>query len=186
MRLSCLECRRRKLMCDRAFPCDRCIKSGTQDKCSYETKSVNVTNASSGVPSAFVQLDPRRAFRESSDRDDASILQDAARDHDRIRQLEMELNKMKDLLTQQSKMLTSGTVANSPSSRKDAEVSSVETREQRLSKQPYLAAPDHWGELRFFKGKEFRTRYFGPNNASRAFAEVYTRAYRPKAFGALC
>lgn len=34
VRLSCLECRRRKLSCSRELPCDRCIKSGTPDKCS--------------------------------------------------------------------------------------------------------------------------------------------------------
>ncbi|KAF4212515.1 hypothetical protein CNMCM8980_000899 [Aspergillus fumigatiaffinis] len=33
--LSCTVCRRRKLKCDRAFPCSQCIKSKTPDQCIY-------------------------------------------------------------------------------------------------------------------------------------------------------
>jgi hypothetical protein len=33
--LSCNDCRRRKLKCDRLAPCDRCIKGGVADSCAY-------------------------------------------------------------------------------------------------------------------------------------------------------
>lgn len=35
--LSCNDCRRRKLRCDRKLPCDRCIKGGIAEECAYET-----------------------------------------------------------------------------------------------------------------------------------------------------
>lgn len=36
--LSCNDCRRRKLRCDRKLPCDRCIKGGIAEACTYETE----------------------------------------------------------------------------------------------------------------------------------------------------
>lgn len=35
--LSCDDCRRRKLQCDRELPCKRCIKGGIADSCSYKS-----------------------------------------------------------------------------------------------------------------------------------------------------
>lgn len=40
--LSCTECRRRKLKCDRSVPCDRCQKSGTAEICTYTTRDQSV------------------------------------------------------------------------------------------------------------------------------------------------
>ncbi|KAI2465913.1 hypothetical protein F4781DRAFT_373264 [Annulohypoxylon bovei var. microspora] len=36
-RLSCIECRKKKLSCDRNLPCQRCIRSGRPTQCSFET-----------------------------------------------------------------------------------------------------------------------------------------------------
>ncbi|KAI1213072.1 uncharacterized protein F4807DRAFT_310353 [Annulohypoxylon truncatum] len=35
-RLSCMECRKKKLSCDRKLPCQRCIRSGRPARCSFE------------------------------------------------------------------------------------------------------------------------------------------------------
>lgn len=37
--LSCTECRRRKLRCDRSDPCDRCTKSGVAELCRFAALS---------------------------------------------------------------------------------------------------------------------------------------------------
>ncbi|ENH61433.1 Oleate activated transcription factor 3 [Fusarium oxysporum f. sp. cubense race 1] len=98
VRLSCLECRRRKLSCDRGFPCERCIKSGTPDRCSYESRNGEVVNASSGVPPPFAQLDSRRFVDPAtglSPRDPEFVRQD----HDRIRRLELELVQLKNQIS---------------------------------------------------------------------------------------
>jgi hypothetical protein len=42
--LSCNDCRRRKLNCDRLSPCDRCIKRGIQESCAYGTKAHSVAS----------------------------------------------------------------------------------------------------------------------------------------------
>ncbi|KAH7420133.1 hypothetical protein BKA64DRAFT_700132 [Cadophora sp. MPI-SDFR-AT-0126] len=39
LRLSCGECRIRKLACDRNLPCQRCVRSGRPEKCSFEDSS---------------------------------------------------------------------------------------------------------------------------------------------------
>ncbi|PVH80563.1 hypothetical protein DL98DRAFT_459635 [Cadophora sp. DSE1049] len=39
LRLSCGECRSRKLACDRNLPCQRCVRSGRPEQCSFETST---------------------------------------------------------------------------------------------------------------------------------------------------
>lgn len=38
--LSCNDCRRRKLKCDRELPCNRCINGNIADECAYETRAL--------------------------------------------------------------------------------------------------------------------------------------------------
>ncbi|KAL9488085.1 hypothetical protein ACSS6W_000362 [Trichoderma asperelloides] len=38
LQLSCGECRRKKLSCDRNRPCRRCVRTGRADQCEFETK----------------------------------------------------------------------------------------------------------------------------------------------------
>ncbi|KAI9901707.1 hypothetical protein N3K66_003524 [Trichothecium roseum] len=179
VRLSCLECRRRKLSCDRGFPCERCIKSGTPDRCSYESRSGEVVNASSGIPPPFAQLDTRRFGLHT---DTASILTprnpDIIRqDHDRIRKLELEIAQLKNLIGGKgSTSLDGSTVAgtNSPTTHRDENNNDPDAPPRPEIQECIDAAnaSGDKGELRFFRGKGFRTRYFGPHNASMAFVEL--------------
>ncbi|KAM0323020.1 hypothetical protein ACHAQA_009119 [Verticillium albo-atrum] len=182
VRLSCLECRRRKLSCDRGYPCQRCLKSGTPDRCTYETKSGVVMNASSGVPPAFAQLDSRRHHHQHHGGNDMSMSSssgaspDAGKDHDRIRRLELEVAQLKGQLTHQTVSSFDGsTVAasNSPLTHKD-EVPETPSDPEADQVHPacYGFTENEKAELRFFRGKEFRTRYFGPHNATMAFLEL--------------
>ncbi|KXH46101.1 hypothetical protein CNYM01_06838 [Colletotrichum nymphaeae SA-01] len=188
VRLSCLECRRRKLSCDRGYPCQRCLKSGTPDRCTYETKSGAVLNASSGVPPAFAQLDSRRngELAVPGKEADVSLIREAAKDHDRIRRLELEVAQLKTQLTRQAMSSFDGsTIAgtNSPLTQKDE---TNEAPADPCANNSDLQSCWHQygdgdkSELRFFRGKEFRTRYFGPHNATMAFIEVgLSRSYEP-------
>ncbi|EFY84518.1 hypothetical protein J3459_021645 [Metarhizium acridum] len=175
VRLSCLECRRRKLSCDRGFPCERCIKSGTPDRCSYESRNGEVVNASSGIPPPFAQLDSRRFGIGGADGPSGFSSRE---DHERIRRLELEIAQLKNQLARPggTGSFDGSTVAatDSPATRKD----------ENLTESDGVPRPDvqecieagsmsgDKGELRFFRGKGFRTRYFGPHNASMAFVEL--------------
>ncbi|KAH7273772.1 hypothetical protein FSOLCH5_001345 [Fusarium solani] len=176
VRLSCLECRRRKLSCDRGFPCERCIKSGTPDRCSYESRNGEVVNASSGVPPPFAQLDSRRFVDPTtglSPRDPEFVRQD----HDRIRRLELEIAQLKNQISRTGVSFDGSTVAattTSPQTQKDDAHSGEpdpSVREVHESIEATNMSADK-GELRFFRGRGFRTRYFGPHNASMAFVEL--------------
>ncbi|KAL6919781.1 hypothetical protein ACHAPO_008770 [Fusarium lateritium] len=177
VRLSCLECRRRKLSCDRGFPCERCIKSGTPDRCSYESRNGEVVNASSGVPPPFAQLDSRRFVDPAiglSPRDPELMRQD----HDRIRRLELEIAHLKSQITRPGASFDGSTIAGtttSPQTKDDpnanANVEDPSVREVHESIEATNMSGEK-GELRFFRGRGFRTRYFGPHNASMAFVEL--------------
>ncbi|KAM0284537.1 hypothetical protein ACHAQH_001903 [Verticillium albo-atrum] len=185
VRLSCLECRRRKLSCDRGYPCQRCLKSGTPDRCTYETKSGVVMNASAGVPPAFAQLDSRRHglglglghgpdMSISSGASDACA-REAGKDHDRIRRLELEVAQLKGQLTHQNVSSFDGsTVAasNSPLTDKNVCETPSDPEADQVHPACYGFTENEKAELRFFRGKEFRTRYFGPHNATMAFLEL--------------
>ncbi|KAH7321006.1 N-terminal binuclear Zn cluster-containing protein [Stachybotrys elegans] len=180
VRLSCLECRRRKLSCDRGFPCERCLKSGTPDRCSYESRTGEVISASSGIPPPFTQIDSRRSVDSLgisglSNRDAEVVRQD----HDRIRRLELELSQLKSILTRggATGSYDGSTVAgtHSPSTQKDDTLVDGEPAVRPEVQECIDASSISTGEgpeLRFFRGKGFRTRYFGPHNASMAFVEL--------------
>ncbi|KAK8141235.1 hypothetical protein G3M48_000478 [Beauveria asiatica] len=181
VRLSCLECRRRKLSCDRGFPCERCIKSGTPDRCSYESRTGEVVNASAGVPPQFAQLDSRRFGLADAVAGFASRDPDVLRqDHDRIRRLELEIAQLKTQLLRPgaSASFDGSTIAgtNSPATQKDeTSPHDADPNAPRPEIQECIDATnasDEKVELRFFRGKGFRTRYFGPHNASMAFVEL--------------
>lgn len=175
VRLSCLECRRRKLSCDRGFPCERCIKSGTPDRCSYESRNGEVVNASSGIPPPFAQLDSRRFGIGGGDGPSGFTSRE---DHERIRRLELEIAQLKNQLVRPggTGSFDGSTVAatDSPATRKDenlAETEGVPRPDVQECIEAGSMSGDK-GELRFFRGKGFRTRYFGPHNASMAFVEL--------------
>ncbi|KAF7876851.1 uncharacterized protein EAF02_008071 [Botrytis sinoallii] len=43
LRLSCGECRKKKLSCDRRLPCQRCVRTGRSGQCSFETGQPSIT-----------------------------------------------------------------------------------------------------------------------------------------------
>lgn len=97
------------------------------------------------------------------------------RETDRIRRLELEVAQLKGLLAKQVSGSLDGSTVNDhspPQHRPDNDEAEVEA-----TPPPPIFAPtqDPFAdneELRFFRGKEFKTRYFGPRSAFLAFKEV--------------
>lgn len=175
VRLSCLECRRRKLSCDREFPCSRCLQSGTSDKCEYETRPglapPNKLGLSQG---ALTGLDSRLSLPSTGG--ESPYFRKDGRDLDRIRRLEMEVAQLRNLLTnKQGGASVDGSTLqdHSPPEPKHHEDDERDKEEPELPQflrvQTTTADKE---ELRFFRGKEFKTRYFGPHSAFLAFQEV--------------
>ncbi|KAF3025463.1 hypothetical protein E8E14_002154 [Neopestalotiopsis sp. 37M] len=179
VRLSCLECRRRKLSCSRDLPCDRCIKSGTPEKCTYETRPGGATvvpisaagvanGANVGVAGGrTVPVDlTRPGMRREQD-----VLKDAAKDHDRIRKLELEVAQLRSALAKQTSV-DGTTIAATPSTAKDviAKDSPLDIPVPSFLRR---SKPGSDGlDFKFVRGHNFKTRFFGPHNAWSCFREL--------------
>ncbi|GAW14894.1 hypothetical protein ANO14919_042990 [Xylariales sp. No.14919] len=184
VRLSCLECRRRKLSCSRELPCDRCVKSGTPERCSYESRpgGPSAATVSAATRNAFLSTEgPLVSFGAEGRRlngvqpptrqnSDGTVLKDAARDHERIRKLELEVAQLRNALTKQSSV-DGSTIAASPSTNRDA------TKDTP----PVLWAHSGAGfmnsdEIARMKAKQnamcFRSRYCGPHNAWSSLKDI--------------
>lgn len=165
VRLSCLECRRRKLSCDRGYPCERCLKSGTPDRCTYESRP-GLAPPQKPAGLALSQYDGRLSLSN-----DGLVRKDATRDFDRIRRLEVEVAQLKDLLAKQ--VGSDGTLTLNGSSAAAAPNRPVPELTADTKLPAFMEyGHDADGEMRFFRGKEFRTRYYGSHNASMAFSQL--------------
>jgi hypothetical protein len=172
VRLSCLECRRRKLSCDREFPCSRCLQSGTPDRCEFESRPGIAPPTKLGIPQSVLSGLDGRLSLPIPGVDPNLYRRDSAREYDRIRRLELEVSQLKGLLAKQGSLDGSTAVDRSPNSAQRTEVALPEpeaTLPSFLQPQDSNVHPD---ELRFFRGKEFKTRFFGPHSACLAFSEV--------------
>lgn len=82
--LSCVDCRRRKVKCDRTFPsCVRCQKGGYGDKCLYVTHTGPNEGSSAGLPTP--EDERRGRWREESTasfQDEAQQYESTARSND--------------------------------------------------------------------------------------------------------
>ncbi|KAI1330666.1 fungal-specific transcription factor domain-containing protein [Xylariaceae sp. FL0255] len=169
VRLSCLECRRRKLSCSRELPCDRCIKSGTPERCTYESKPG--ASSVAAAKTSFVQPEsPLVAFGSDGRRTTgippvvgrdltSAVLKDVSKDQDRIRKLELEVAQLRTALAKQVSV-DGNTLVATPSSMRDKETPPG---------QHYHSFLEAGGEMERIKckreGNEFRVRYYGPNNS---------------------
>ncbi|KAK4228919.1 fungal-specific transcription factor domain-containing protein [Podospora fimiseda] len=169
VRLSCLECRRRKLSCDREFPCSRCVQSGTAERCEYETRPGLAPPNKLGLSqTALSNIDVRLSLPSTGG--ESPYFRKDARDTDRIRRLELEVAQLKNQLAKGS-----GDGSNAQEQYPPEPKPEEEPEYPVLELPSYLRAQTTTAdkeELRFFRGKEFKTRYFGPHSAFLAFHEL--------------
>jgi len=170
VRLSCLECRRRKLSCDRGFPCERCIKSGTAEACTYESRPGLAPPPKNGISEGALSS---RLLLPGGSGDVSLYRRDSSRDTERIRRLELEVAQLKTLLSRNTASDESTTLNQDSPYKSDAKEAAEDHEPMPYYVQERLQESDPKGdELRFFRGKEFKTRYYGPHSAFIAFGEV--------------
>lgn len=177
VRLSCLECRRRKLSCDREFPCSRCVQSGTAERCEYETRPGLAPPNKLGLSqTALSGIDVRLSLPSTGG--ESPYFKRDGREADRIRRLELEVAQLKAIITKNSS--DGSTVQENFASESKPEEN--DANDEILELPSYLRAQATTAdkeELRFFRGKEFKTRYFGPHSAYLAFHEVIISSCHP-------
>ncbi|KAM7195654.1 hypothetical protein V8F20_007398 [Naviculisporaceae sp. PSN 640] len=88
LRLNCSECRGKKLSCDRKLPCQRCVRAGKPDLCTYEAfpPGTRTSPGLRGPPTGFNEVDFGGAQSKQND--------------DQIRELQAEIAQLKDHLFQ--------------------------------------------------------------------------------------
>ncbi|KAI0392469.1 hypothetical protein F5Y17DRAFT_436178 [Xylariaceae sp. FL0594] len=178
IRLSCLECRRRKLSCSRELPCDRCIKSGTPERCNYESRpdgtpagprNPHVT-AEAGFASYGADARRPHGGQLPVRRDiDNAGLKDAARDQERIKRLELEVLQLKNALAKQSSA-DGSTIVASPATSREA------TKDTPPAFMPHPGAAfvdeTHTRPKLADSSICFQGRYFGPHSAWSTLREI--------------
>lgn len=173
--LSCNECRRRKLKCDRTYPtCTRCQKSGDAELCVYETNPKDVADSSDQNQAANIERPnstncpppngnihhhkhghmhgPHHPFhpphfRKGRD-DDISeevMLHRRRARAEKVTLLENRIASLEGMLARQTD------VSRTTLPRQKGDTSTNDT---------------------FFRGKGFRTQYYGPSNPSGLFPRV--------------
>lgn len=184
VRLSCFECRRRKLSCSRELPCDRCLKSGTPERCSYESRG-GPTAGPVGERGSFAPFapsavsfspEPRRPVASQPTARpavDATVVRDVARDHERIQKLELEVTQLKAALSKQTSV-DGSTVVASPSTLKDGQKDTppVPAPAEAIHGPYPHGCPGDGLEFKFIKGHNFKTRYFSPYNSWSSVKEL--------------
>ncbi|KAI0467848.1 hypothetical protein F4859DRAFT_492832 [Xylaria cf. heliscus] len=189
IRLSCLECRRRKLSCSRELPCDRCIKSGTPDRCTYESRPggplatpVTAATRDTFIPTespfaSFGSEGRRTASNQLSVRQsaDGSVPKDAVRDHERIRKLELEVAQLRNALGKQSSV-DGSTIVASPATTRDA---SKDTPPGYWNHPGAgFVNPDDTARIKAVENPMcFKSRYHGPHNAWSSLREITGMAH---------
>lgn len=165
VRLSCLECRRRKLSCDRELPCRRCLQGGMPEKCEYESRPGLAPGLAPPDSKSHLSLPAGTTVLEAP-----SLRKDTtAREQDRIRRLEREVAQLKGIL---ARKVTSSLEGNPVEDH-----SQPRARVEDAIAHPFAQMHDNNDEKedggRVHRSREIRLHHFRPPSAvSPAFAEV--------------
>ncbi|KAI9880681.1 MAG: hypothetical protein M1830_001314 [Pleopsidium flavum] len=116
--LSCVECRRKKLKCDRLLPCKQCEKAGSSAQCTYNSRPERLSQAQltdesepesgrRGRKTARAESTAEPHERGNSSRLPAHTPRVTEEKIGVIEDLQYRVNKLERLLSDQSRLLTS-------------------------------------------------------------------------------
>jgi hypothetical protein len=156
--LSCNNCRRRKLKCDRELPCNRCIDGGVAEQCAYGKDARNTERDNAHVLSTKrarrssplrAQTDPTSRTQpcesiteEEHHNTNISISQSGK---DRVTELELRLATLESVLSSLQNKSEDG--------EKHTDTSRNAHVDRRLG-----------NSFGLFKGRGYRTFFYGPTN----------------------
>lgn len=179
--LSCYECRRRKLKCDREEPsCSRCRKAGQPDLCSYvyDASLLSANRQSSNTPgvlpassSLSQQLDP--SPRGIPSRNHISTPRVASQFLD-ISGKEYAPSTLQPVQNQGTWQLL-GHVSLATNGAETRPAISADAAEVATGAQESIPK-----ETVIFRGENFRTQYYGGSNATSSIAHVRLHCRRIK------
>ncbi|KAF2107497.1 hypothetical protein BDV96DRAFT_606350 [Lophiotrema nucula] len=141
--LSCNDCRRRKLKCDRELPCNRCIQGSVADKCAYGLEEGSV-HSSEAPPSKT----KGRVHQERLPGENLIAFKATETPHqNRIEQLQDRIASLEALLKSRPAAPKESAAGESNSTEEEKEV-------------PYVSS----NLVGLFKGRDYRTFSYGPTS----------------------
>lgn len=148
--LSCIDCRRRKLKCDRESPCNRCVGGGYPEKCAYsslEEVERPAKRSKSGGWQAVEDAEGASPGKLESD--------------DRIEHLEQQIAELRESMRR---------IVSAENSTKDSATCGKEYRA--------VDEADHSAvSTGFFKGRGLRTFYYGISSPITIVAHVGSKNF---------
>jgi hypothetical protein len=160
--LSCNDCRRRKLRCDRLDPCNRCIKGGIADSCAYGP-------GAHGTPSESSRHSAKAARKRSSRRQTSHVAES-------LYGSDGELSVLESTEPKQSRKPSKQPVENrSTQPRRDEQTYEPEIRDQVefLGHSPDLKGLSHSSAaLGMLTGRNYGTQFFGASSVMSVIAHV--------------
>ena len=179
---SCLDCRRRKLKCDRTFPaCSRCLKAGHSNICVYDSEAIESTfsqpagGRTRGTPPgsdhAWARAEPRlpsvaRSFAADGE-DDSLLKQQAPEDaFGRLHAQEERIRQLENRIIGLERAAYGGGRAQWQKSIASPELAKCDSK--NVSEQRDAAMR----ETMIFRGKSFRTQFYGASHHTSYLSHV--------------
>lgn len=182
--LSCYDCRRRKLRCDREYPaCGRCRKGGHADTCSYDSRAEPPAGARNGHQPVAESDDDRAAILSPTSSNTvprAPVVPDAARhgSRDSADLLSVQRKKIAELETRLAQL--EGKAKEPFSNGQAIQHAGDELLWPNPTSSNRRGAEEEESETMLLRGKAFKTAYFGRSNiTSVVITHVRTRPQRP-------
>lgn len=144
--LSCNDCRRRKLKCDRELPCNRCIGGGYPERCAYNSTEQEEPSPKRVKTGPLQNLAPATSSSPS------------VGPGERVEHLEHQLAEIQEVVRRLEHRWIS--------------TDGLRTRQggSEATAEPYQSAP----LVGLFKGKGMRTFYYGPSSPITIIANVWS------------
>ena len=158
--LSCYDCRRRKLRCDRELPtCGRCSKAGHADTCSYDERAITPKNITSGT--ALLKKSSSTTHPSTEWSPALSVAHKRLTDGSENRRSIVEASQTSGTWKLHGEISPTNVEAEQrPAIRADAE---------DLLRFPRPLTPT---ETIIFRGENFKTQYYGGSNPTSLIAHV--------------
>ena len=168
--LSCYECRKRKLRCDRDTPCARCLKAGHPETCVYNPEVLPLNaDIVHEDPSLNLQQPQRSDFNGWHSRDKAERhLLGGGQVPGHIETILSSLRSHNAEIEQLKSRLANWTAQCQPPQRQEHAYTTSITKSPVFPQREQEEEP----ETMFFKGKAFRTQFYGASNATSILAHV--------------
>jgi hypothetical protein len=172
---SCVQCRQRKVRCDRGYPCAPCVRSKSSLECSYDRRNTPQGNASTErfsilqhrIRSTAGQEIPLSSSSNNRTTEDAAVvtIQPRAAAHSQrlIEDLQKQVQQWKEA------------IPNSVCATRNSDSSGLSVGAKKTEDQPLKAPASH------LRNAWDKTKIFGPNNWIHTVEQViFTSLFGPR------